>query len=151
MKAERKRKTPDPKSWTDNLVGKPYTDLDRLKRKTDKIKEAIRTIQTYEAPTSRAAKIQEINSMIMGIAQYLQPSICSHAFNIIDRKVNNTALAVWKRMYPHSYNQMQIPLQNLCNLPHRHQGYTSKTFAIKAEGVLVRSDLCVYYAQSVRN
>ena len=134
VKAERKRKTPDPKTWTDNLVGKPYPDLDRLKRKTDKIKEAIRTIQTYEAPTSRAAKIQEINSMIMGIAQYLQPSICSHAYNIIDRKVNNTALAVWKRMYPHSYNQMQIPLQNLCNLPHRHQGYTSKTFAIKVEG-----------------
>lgn len=134
VKAERKRKTPDPKSWTDNLVGKPYPDLDRLKRKTDKIKEAIRTIQTYEAPTSRAAKIQEINSMIMGIAQYLQPSICSHAYNIIDRKVNNTAFAVWKRMYPHSYNQMQIPLQNLCNLPHRHQGYTSKTFAIKVEG-----------------
>ena len=29
---------------------------------------------------------------------------------------------------------MQVPLQTLCNLPHRHEGYKSKTFAIEIEG-----------------
>ena len=29
---------------------------------------------------------------------------------------------------------MQIPLKNLCNLPHRHEGYDSKTFAIQIKG-----------------
>lgn len=29
---------------------------------------------------------------------------------------------------------MQVPLKELCNLPHRHEGYASKTFAIKIEG-----------------
>ncbi|SFC01766.1 group II intron reverse transcriptase/maturase [Ruminococcus albus] len=134
VKAERKRKTPDPKTWTDNLVGKPYPDLERLNRKLDTLKADIKKIETFKEPTSRAAMIHEINSKIMGIAQYLQPSICSHAFEIIDRRVNNTAFAVWKNMYPKKYNQMQVPLKTLCNLPHRHQDYTSTTFAIQVEG-----------------
>lgn len=134
VKAERKRKTPDPKTWTENLVGKPYPDLKRLKRKTETLQAEIRKIGTFREPAAKAAQIHKINSMIMGIAQYLQPSICSHAFKIIDRRVNNTAFAVWKNMFPHSYNQMQIPMKILCNLPHRHQDYSSTTFAIKVEG-----------------
>ena len=75
-----------------------------------------------------------MNSIIMGLAQYLQPSICSHAYHAIDRRVNNTALAVWKKLFPKRYNDMQIPLKQLCNLPHRHEGYDSKTFAIEIDG-----------------
>ena len=75
-----------------------------------------------------------MNSVIMGLAQYLQPSICSHAYHAIDRRVNNTALAVWKNLFPKQYNQMQVPLKELSNLPHRHEGYDSKTFAIQIDG-----------------
>ena len=39
-----------------------------------------------------------------------------------------------KNRFPKQYNQMQVPLKELCNLPHRHEGYASKTFAIKIEG-----------------
>lgn len=134
IKAEKKRKTPNPKTWTDNLVGKPYPDLERLKKKVEKLQQEIRKIETFSKTTARAAQIQYINSVIMGIAQYLQPSICSHAFEIIDRRVNNTAFAVWKNMFPNAYNKMQIPLKDLCNIPHRHENYQSKTFAIQVEG-----------------
>ena len=120
VKAERKRKTLDPKTWTENLVGKPYPDLKRLKRKTEMLQVEIRKIETFREPTAKVAQIHRINEKIMGIAQYYQPSICSHAFEIIDRRVNNTAFAVWKNMFPHSYNEMQVPLKILCNLPHRH-------------------------------
>lgn len=48
--------------------------------------------------------------------------------------MNHTALAVWKKLFPRRYNQMQIPLKSLCNLPQRHEGYKSKTFAVKIEG-----------------
>ena len=72
--------------------------------------------------------------MIVGLAQYLQPSICSHAFHAIDRRINNTALAVWKRRFPKHYNKYQISMEKLCNLPHRHEGYKSKTFAVPIEG-----------------
>ena len=75
-----------------------------------------------------------MNSVIMGLAQYLQPSICSHAYHAIDRRVNNTALAVWKNLFPKQYNQMQVPLKELSNLPHRHEGYDSKTLAIQIDG-----------------
>lgn len=37
-------------------------------------------------------------------------------------------------MYPDNYNEWQIRLKDLHNLPHRHEGYDSKTFAIPYEG-----------------
>lgn len=134
VKAERKRKTPDPKTWTENLVGKPLPDMERLKEKIQKIADEVRVIGEVTERSVQAAQIQRVNSMIAGLAQYLQPSICSHAFHAIDRRINNTALAVWKRRFPKHFNKYQIPLEKLCNLPHRHEGYKSKTFAVPIEG-----------------
>lgn len=134
VKAERKRKTPDPKTWTENLVGKPLPDMERLKEKIRKIADEVREIKKMTERSVQAAQIQRVNSMIVGVAQYLQPSICSHAFHAIDRRINNTALAVWKKCFPKHYNEFQIPLKELCNLPHRHEGYKSKTFAVPIEG-----------------
>ena len=133
VKAERKRKTPDPKTWSDNLVGKPFPDMERLRTKIQTISNEIRKIGNTTERSVQAAYIQRINSMIVGLALYLQPSICSKAFHVIDRGVNNTALAVWKKIFPKHYNKYQIPLKDLCNLPHRHEGYISKTFAIPIE------------------
>ena len=134
VKAEKKRRTPDPRTWTDNLVGKPLPDMERLKDKIQKIANEVREIGEITERSVQAAQIQQVNSMIVGLAQYLQPSICSHAFHAIDRRINNTALAVWKRRFPKHYNKYQIPLEKLCNLPHRHEGYKSKTFAVPIEG-----------------
>ena len=134
VKAERKRKTPDPKTWTENLVGKPLPDMERLKEKIQKIADEVRVIGETTERSVQAAQIQRVNSMIVGLAQYLQPSICSHAFHAIDRRINNTALAVWKKRFPKHYNIYQVPMEKLCNLPHRHEGYKSKTFAVPIEG-----------------
>lgn len=134
VKAERKRKTPDPATWSETLVGKPFPDMNRLTKKICNLSKEVRRIGLFTQPNTQAAQIQYVNSIIMGLAQYLQPSICSAAYHAIDRRVNNTALAVWKNLFPERYNQMQVPLQTLCNLPHRHEGYKSKTFAIEIEG-----------------
>ena len=134
VKAEKKRKTPDPQTWTENLVGKPLPDMERLKDKIQKIADEVRVIGESTERSVQAAQIQRVNSMIVGLAQYLQPSICSHALHIIDRRINNTALAVWKKRFPRHYNKYQIPMEKLCNLPHRHEGYKSKTFAVPIEG-----------------
>lgn len=134
VKAERKRKTPDPATWSETLVGKPFPDMNRLTKKICNLSKEVRRIGLFAQPNTQAAQIQYVNSIIMGLAQYLQPSICSAAYHAIDRRVNNTALAVWKNLFPKRYNQMQVPLQTLCNLPHRHEGYKSKTFAIEIEG-----------------
>lgn len=97
-------------------------------------KHAIRGIELCQKVNVQAAQIQYVNSVIMGMAQYLQTSICSHAYHAIDRRVNNAALTVWKKLYPKRYNSMQVPLKVLCNLPDRHKGYDSKTFAVWVEG-----------------
>ena len=134
VKEEKKRKTPDPRTWTENLVGKPLPDMERLKDKIQKIADEVRAIGEITERSVQAAQIQRVNFMIVGLAQYLQPSICSHAFHAIDRRINNTALAVWKKRFPKHYNKYQIPMERLCNLPHRHEGYKSKTFAVPIEG-----------------
>lgn len=134
VKAEKKRKTPDPNTWSEFLVGKPFPNMKRLTKKINNLQREVRRIGMSEKPNIQAAQIQYVNSIIMGLAQYLQPSICSHAYHAIDRRVNNTALAVWKKLYPKTFNSMQVPLKELCNLPHRHEGYESKTFAIPIEG-----------------
>ena len=134
VKAERKRKTPDPATWTKHLVGKPLPAMERLGKKIKKLLEEVHRIELCQKVNVQAAQIQYVNSVIMGMAQYLQTSICSRAYHAIDRRVNNAALAVWKKLYPKRYNSMQVPLKVLCNLPDRHKGYDSKTFAVWVEG-----------------
>ena len=132
IKAEKPRRTPD--SNKQHLVGKPFPDMERLTKKIKTLCKEIRCIREYSEPNMRAAQIQYINSVIMGIAEYLSSSICSHAYHAIDRRVNNSAFSTWKRMYPKSYNAYQIPLKQLSNLPHRHSDCESKTFAVPIEG-----------------
>lgn len=106
VKAERKRKTPDPATWTNHLVGKPLPDMERLGKKTKKLLEEVHRIELCQKVNVQAAQIQYVNSVIMGMAQYLQTSICAHAYHAIDRRVNNAALAVWKKLYPKRYNSI---------------------------------------------
>ena len=134
VKAERKHKTPDPRTWTEILVGKPFPDPERLNKKIHGIQEEVRNITKMQGVDMQAVQIHRINSMIMGVAQYIQSSICSNAYHSMDRRIDLTALAVWKRLFPRTYNQMQIPMKQLSNLPHRHAGYDSKTFAVQVEG-----------------
>lgn len=128
VKAEKPRRTPE--SNKQFLVGKPFPDMKRLSVKIQKLCGAVRKIRSFSEPNCRIAQIHYVNSVIMGIAEYIRSAISSQAFHSIDRRVNNSALATWKRMYPDKYNAWQIPLKKLSNLPHRHGEYISKTFAI---------------------
>lgn len=115
-------------------VGKPFPESERLNEKVKKICSKIRGLRNYSAENSRIAEIYLINSMIMGLAEYYKSVICSSAFKNIDKRVNDSAFSVWKRMYPDKYNEYQVPLSQLSNLPHRHEEYQRKTFAILFEG-----------------
>jgi len=132
IKAELPRKTPA--GQKQHLVGKPYPDMERLGAKIKALCVEIRNIKVYQKLNTRVAHIHYINSVIMGIAEYIKIGISGKAFHAIDRRVNNSAFSQWKRMYPKHYNKWQIRLKNLHNLPHRHEGYESKTFAIPYEG-----------------
>lgn len=137
IKAEKPRRTPADKEIKEHFVGKPYPDMKRLSKKIQNLCKEVRDIRNYSAVNNRIAQIQYINSVIMGIAEYIKIGISSHAFHVIDRRVNNSALSTWKRMYTDKYNEWQIPLKDLANLPHRHEGYISKTFAIPYEDMWI--------------
>ena len=120
-----------------NLVGKPYPNMKRLSAKITKVCQAIHAMKRMDSESDRVAQIQYVNSMIMGIAEYIKTSICSKAFSVMDNRIYISCHYTWKRMYPDAFSRMTVPLKNLSNLPHRHEGYTTKTHAIFYQGMWI--------------
>lgn len=56
VKAERKRKTPDPATWSDNLVGKPFPDMERLTKKIHTLQKKLGKLDYTRNPTRRRLK-----------------------------------------------------------------------------------------------
>lgn len=122
---------------SENLVGKPYPNMKRLSAKITKVCSEIHAMKHMNSTSDRVARIQRINAMIMGIAEYIKISICSKAFSVLDHRIYVSCHYTWKRMYPDTASRMKIPLGKLSNLPHRHDGYTTKTHAIEYQNMWV--------------
>jgi len=119
------------------LVGKPFPNMKRLSAKIANVCSEIHAMKRMKHTSDRIAQIQHINSMIMGIAEYIKTGICSHAFSTIDHRIYISCHYTWKRLYPGLVMRMKVPLGRLSNLPHRHEGYTAKTHAIKQQGMWI--------------
>lgn len=125
------------KSSTDSreyMVGKMYPDMKRVNKKIKSVCTEIRKLKDYSTVEMQIAHITYINSVIMGIAEYVKSGIATHVFNAIDNRVNESCYHVWKKKYPDNYCKMRIPLDDLNNLPQRHSGYSCKTFSVKYDG-----------------
>lgn len=133
IKAEQARQTPSKRSTA--LVGKVFPNMKRLAVKITKLCDNIHALKTMPADNLRIAQIHNINSTIVGIAEYIKIGICSHAFNAIDYRVNESCYFTWKRMYPKDYMNHKIRLKHINNLPHRHENYDTKTFAIQFQNM----------------
>ena len=59
--------------------------MERLGKKIKKLLEEVHRIELCQKVNVQAAQIQYVNSVIMGMAQYLQTSICSRAYHAIDQ------------------------------------------------------------------
>lgn len=116
------------------IAAKPYPNPDRLKKKIKNICSEIRKLKTIHKTELRIAQILKINSIIMGVAEYIKIGVSSKAYAKIDYAVNNSCYTTWKRLFPKSYLNMKIELQDLSNNPQRHKGHISKTFAIEYQG-----------------
>lgn len=116
------------------LAAKPYPNMARIHKKIKTICAEIRKIKTLSSTEQRVAQILYVNSIIMGIAEYIKTGVSSKAFNKIDYAVNNCCYTTWKHMYPENYLTMKIELQQLSNNPERHKNHISKTFAIQYQG-----------------
>ena len=74
--------------------------MERLGKKIKKLLEEVHRIELCQKVNVQGCANSVRHSVIMGMAQYLQTSICSRAYHAIDRRVNNAALAVWKKAVP---------------------------------------------------
>lgn len=136
IKAENKRKTPsDPQS--NKLVGKSYPDPKKVKEQVKKINEEIRKLKEISKDIDRAIQIKNINSKIIGIAEYWKSGICSNTLRYIDDKIHRCAFEVFKTIYPKTFLEHYIELNKLSNRPQRHAKYKTKTFAVKVKDMYI--------------
>ncbi len=132
IKADYKRPTPNnPKP--DKIVGKPYPDHQKVKQQVKAINKEIKKLKEISKEIDRAIQIEKINSMIIGVAEYWKTGICSNTFQYIDDKIHRCAFRTFQKLYPKTYMEHQVELEQLLNRPQRHQGYRTKTFAVKIQ------------------
>jgi len=136
IKAEYKRKTPNDLE-PNKLVGKPYPNPEKVKKQIREISKEIHKLKEIPKDIDRAIQIEKINAMIIGIAEYWKTSICSSTFKYIDDKVNKSALKVFQKLYPKTYQDHHVELAKLTNRPQRHAGYQTKTLAIKVNDMYI--------------
>ena len=122
---------------SEKLVGKPFPNMVKLSAKVTKVCDEIHAMKRMKHTSDRVAQIQYINSMIMGIAEYFKIGICSKAFNALDNRIYISCYYTWKRLYPDAVMRMKLPLCRLNNLPHRHEGYQAKTYAIEYQNMWI--------------
>lgn len=125
--------TPDQR----NIVGKPYPDMAKVRKKVKEIKKEIKQILYMEEEQRQAVQIEKVNAMITGIAEYYKTAICSNAFSYIDDQVNKCAYKVFRKKYGKNYRLYKVQLKELSNRPQRHKGYQSQTFAVKCTGMYI--------------
>lgn len=73
VKAERKRKTPDPATWTKHLVGKPLPDMERLGKKIKKLLEEVHRIELCQKSMCRLRKFSTLT-----LSLWVWHSTCRH-------------------------------------------------------------------------
>ena len=118
-------------------------------RRLSKLLEEVHRIELYV----KKSNVQAAPNSVRQLCHYgywhstCQTSICSHAYHAIDRRVNNAALAVWKKLFPKRYNSdagaAEGALQSSCT---DTKGYDSKTFAVSGRRKMVWYNLCVHHA-----
>jgi len=80
-------------------VGKPFPDMERLTKKINGLQDEIRKLPECRNVEAQAAQIQYINAVIMGLAQYIQPSICSFAYGMPYAVVDGNVFRVLSRYF----------------------------------------------------
>ena len=102
---------------SETIVGKPFPNMVKLSAKISKICSEIHAMKHMRHINDRIAQIQYINSMIMGITEYLKIGICSDVFDVMDHRIYVSCHYTWKRLYPGQVMRMKIPMCRLTTFP----------------------------------
>jgi hypothetical protein len=130
IQADYKRPTPD-NPHPSKLVGKSRPDFKKVKEQVKAISKEIRKLKDIPKELDKAIQIEKVNFMIVGVAEYWKTGICSNTYRYIDDKIDRCAIRTFQKLYPKTYMEHQVELDKLSNRPQRHQGYKTKTFAVK--------------------
>jgi RNA-directed DNA polymerase len=130
---------------TGKTVGKAIPDMKRLNQKTQEVTKLIRKLDKIKPevesdPTRhRATLIEQINSKIVGLAEYYKISNCSHIYKSLDQRIYNQAWKTWRGINGNKglWNDFTIPANAVANRTDRHKTRKDRIFCIKVDGIYV--------------
>lgn len=113
--------------------------VDARKRMTE-LDEKIRKL--YESALNGLLPERQAQRMIQ---QYDEEQI------LLEKRIYISCYYTWKRLYPDAAMRMKLPLCRLNNLPHRHEGYQAKTYAIEYQNMWIGiTRACLTHSQHAK-
>jgi RNA-directed DNA polymerase len=129
IKAEKARKK-------DKIVGKPFINLESLRKKHRGILDEIRELQhDFVEDEYLAYQIERINAKIIGIANYYNIGICNDIYNKLSWKLVDSMYRVFRRIKGDKWRNFYRPTNECNNRLDRHKGSKRKTFMITVNDV----------------
>lgn len=107
-------------------------DSKRLKAKADELKKRTRELRKFNSD-QLVHQINDLNSALIGIGNYYQPA------TMVNIELHKYAYSLGYTAYKSlkSKGGQWIPANKCCNLPFRHQNYTSQIPAINHNGLTI--------------
>ncbi|MEB9892800.1 group II intron reverse transcriptase/maturase [Bacillus cereus] len=127
------------------MVAKNYPDPERVKQQVRSLREQIDYMARRLDDRLRAIEIENLNSMIVGIAEYWKMGTSKKVLDKIDSLVSTMAYYRFRKVYKKSVYEHLVPLHALSNRVNRHsldsRGQPmvrrDKTWAVEVDGFLV--------------
>ena len=108
--------------------------MERLGKKIKKLLEEVHRIELVKSQCAGLRQFSTSNSVDYGYGTVLADIHLLSCLPCDRPQSKQRCTGCMEKLYPKRYNSMQVSLKVLCNLPDRHKGYDSKTFAVWIEG-----------------
>ncbi|MEK5400107.1 group II intron reverse transcriptase/maturase [Paenibacillus odorifer] len=126
-------------------VAKTYPEPERVKQQVQSLREQIRYIARRRDDRLRAIEIENLNSRIVGIAEYWKMGASKRILKKIDNLVSTMVYFQFKKVYKKSLYEHYVALHMLSNRVNRHFSdakgkpitRTDKTWAVKINGLWI--------------
>lgn len=126
-------------------VAKTYPDPERVKQQIQSLREQICYIARRLDDRLRAIEIENLNSQIVGIAEYWKMGASKRVLNKIDSLVSIMTYYKFRKIYGKAVYEHLVPLHNLSNRVNRHSldakgkplARRDKTWAVEVDGLKV--------------
>ncbi|HHX1789734.1 TPA: group II intron reverse transcriptase/maturase [Enterococcus faecalis] len=122
----------------DKIVGKALPNIQKLNDKVSEILEDVNKLKLLKNNYDRVARIELINSKIVGIGNYYSIGNSTYLYARLDGRLDYRAYKTFRLIYgKNNVGNMKYEASKVNNRINRHKGINTKIYAINVDGVLI--------------